>query len=190
MRFASMADMMLSSSSLVKAKNRSISPTFSSCSRSSSAPSPFKISMLDGNWLARYSQRFLSRSISFTSYWLAKMRARRRPTLPPPASIKRCTGLSVLWMPASTMRILLVSASTKTSSPGRMRVSGVASIWVSWRYRATTRISAWGNRSRNSAMVWLTSKLSAAARTTIRLTRPSANSNTCKASGYWMSCSM
>ena len=88
-----------------------MSSTFSSASSSSSVQSPCSTSRVLGSWPDRYSQRLSSRSITLTSYCPASRRARRSPTLPPPAIISRRTAAPEGCMARSTGRIRSASAS-------------------------------------------------------------------------------
>jgi hypothetical protein len=83
---------------------------------------------------ASTSQRRASGSMIRTSMRAASRLASRSPIRPPPASITRRTGRSILRSSVITVRMCSVAASTNTSSPGSMRVWPVrsASAW-SWR---------------------------------------------------------
>jgi hypothetical protein len=122
MRLASRQDMMLSSSSLVSARNRSMSCTFSSLEQvlvgavAVAAPARWPAAA----WL-RYSQRCGLVSMSLT--WLAcELRARRRPTLPPPAIITRRTGWSRWRSAPSTLADVLGGGQHEDLVTGSMRV--------------------------------------------------------------------
>ncbi|CPM22381.1 Uncharacterised protein [Bordetella pertussis] len=65
-RLASSEDMMLSSSSLVRASQVSMSSIFSRSSSASSVPLPCSTSTLSGSSAARYSQRLASCSMMRT----------------------------------------------------------------------------------------------------------------------------
>ena len=103
--------------------------------------------------------------------------------LPPPAIMTRRTAFSASRSWRTARRAWRVSTSSTTSSPGAITVPLPPRTGRPPRSTSITRAVTSGQTSRSLSMEWWAIGLPWPTRTVTTLTRPSANSTTCKASG-------
>ena len=154
-RFASKADIILASSSLLKERNTSTVSICSSNNKFWSDASPWNTSVFD-SFSANISARSPLRSINFTAQWSSNRFATPAAIFPPPTIITRLYGFSNRCNSLITALMCSVAQIKVISSPASIMVEPCGRMALSLRKIDTMRQSICGICCLNADNAWPT----------------------------------